>query len=76
MDVLVDVRPPEPPFGLVVVQSITTRYVSQQHACQVLGVMPHVFGGVVGSVFVEPGKLDLGLNLKQNGRYQLLGYSR
>ncbi|CAM9624036.1 unnamed protein product [Hapterophycus canaliculatus] len=25
---------------------------------------------------VDPGKMDLGLNLKQNGRYQLLGYSR
>ena len=25
---------------------------------------------------MDPGRVDLGLNLKQNGRYQLLEYSR
>lgn len=35
-------------------------------------------GKIVGSVLVEHGgeKYDLGLNLKRNGQYQLLGYAR
>ena len=35
-----------------------------------------VFGRSVSSIIVDPGRVDLGLNLKQNGRYQLLEYSR
>lgn len=35
-----------------------------------------MFGRIVGSVMVDPGKFDLGLNLKQNHRYQLPEYSR
>ena len=35
-----------------------------------------VFGRIVSSIIVDPGRVDLGLNLKQNGRYQLLEYSR
>ncbi|CAM9919012.1 unnamed protein product, partial [Ectocarpus sp. 12 AP-2014] len=76
VDVLADLRPPEPPFGLAIVQSVKTAYFPQHKACQTLGISPQVFGRIVGSVSVDPGRVDLGLNLKQNGRYQLLGYSR
>lgn len=34
------------------------------------------FDRIVGSFMVDPGKYDLGLNLVQEGRFQLLGYSR
>lgn len=42
VDVLADLRPPEPPFGLAIVQSVKTSYFSQYKACQSLGIKPQV----------------------------------
>ncbi|CAM9623965.1 unnamed protein product, partial [Hapterophycus canaliculatus] len=40
VDALVDLRPPEPPFGLAIVQSVKTAYFPQHKACQSLGIKP------------------------------------
>ena len=38
-------------------------------------IVPSVLGQVIGSIFVDGvGRHDLGLNMKKNGVYQLLGY--
>lgn len=39
---MADLRPPEPPFGMAIVQSIKTTYYPQQKACETLGVRPQV----------------------------------
>ncbi|CAN0268615.1 unnamed protein product, partial [Discosporangium mesarthrocarpum] len=69
-------RPPEPPFGQAIVQTVKAVYYPSVHICTKLGIPSHVFGKVVGSISVDPGRYDLGLNFKQNGKYQLLGYSK
>lgn len=48
VDVLADLRPPEPPFGLAIVQSVKTAYFSQYKACQSLGIKPQVRRGMDG----------------------------
>ncbi|KAG5186855.1 XRN 5'-3' exonuclease N-terminus-domain-containing protein [Tribonema minus] len=76
VDVVVDLRPPEPPFGAAVAAAVQDRYYPAHAVCQRLRIRPDVFGKVVGTVNADPGRYDIGLNLKANGRYQLLGYSR
>lgn len=39
---MVDLRPPEPPFGLAIVQSVKKAFFSQQKACENLGLKPQV----------------------------------
>ena len=41
-----------------------------------MGVSPSALGKIVGSVNVEPGRQDVGLDFKRNGQYQLIGYVR
>jgi hypothetical protein len=36
---------------------------------------PDVFGKVVGTLSVDPGRYDIGLNLKANGKYQVCAYT-
>ena len=76
VDVEFYVLPPEPPFGHASAQSIQEEYFPARDVCRSLGISPSVLGKIVGSIFVEPGRYDLGLNLKRNGQYQLLGYVR
>jgi 5'-3' exoribonuclease 1 len=76
VDVEFYVQPPEPPFGHAIAQSIQEEYFPARDVCRSLGISPSVLGKIVGSIFVEPGRYDLGLNLKRNGQYQLLGYVR
>lgn len=40
-----------------------------------LQVSPSVLGKLVGSIKVDIDRSDIGLNLKRNGQYQLLGYA-
>lgn len=42
VDVRADLRPPEPPFGLAIVQSIKTKYYPQHKACSTLKIEPRV----------------------------------
>ncbi|CAM9675815.1 unnamed protein product, partial [Phaeothamnion confervicola] len=76
VDVEVQLRPPEPPFGLATAASVREIYFPAHVVCQRLRIRPDVFGKIIGSLSVDPGKFDLGLGLKAAGRYQLPGYSR
>lgn len=50
-------------------------YFSPRDACRQLDLAPSVLGVVVGNIVLDS-SIDLGLNLKKNGKYQLLGYAR
>jgi len=74
--VKVEVVPPEPPFGLAIARSVQESYISSSDAARVLQIDPRVFGKITGSVFFEPGRYDLGLNLKYRENLCVLGYTR
>lgn len=76
VDVEFKIPQPEPPFGYSIAQSINDQYYGARDICNLLKISPNVLGKVVGSIRVEPGRGDLGLNLKRNGVYQMLGYVR
>lgn len=76
VDVEFDIPLPEPPFGYSIAHTIQDEYYSSRELCQMLQISPSVFGKLVGSIRIEPGRYDVGLNLKRNGMYQLLGYAR
>jgi hypothetical protein len=76
VDVEFSVPPkPETPFGCVIANSMKDEYFSSKDLCSVLQISPSVLGKIVGAVLLD-NKLDLGLNLKRNGSYHLMGYSR
>lgn len=72
----VHVLPPEPPFGLAIAKSVQDTYVSSIEAAKLLKLNPGVFGKLTGSLLVNPGKYDLGLNLKFKKELYVLGYTR
>jgi len=76
VDVEFTLQPPEPPFGYSIANSVKEEYYTSKDLCALLQITPSVLGKIVGMVRVEPGRADLGLNLKRNGQYQLLGYSQ
>eukprot|EP00595_Chromulina_sp_UTEXLB2642_P002353 CAMPEP_0196767962 /NCGR_PEP_ID=MMETSP1095-20130614/42169_1 /TAXON_ID=96789 ORGANISM="Chromulina nebulosa, Strain UTEXLB2642" /NCGR_SAMPLE_ID=MMETSP1095 /ASSEMBLY_ACC=CAM_ASM_000446 /LENGTH=318 /DNA_ID=CAMNT_0042136863 /DNA_START=2097 /DNA_END=3050 /DNA_ORIENTATION=- len=63
-------------FGYSIASSITDDYLSSREVCRACGISASVLGKLVGSIFIEPGRYDIGLNLKRNGQYQLIGYIR
>ncbi len=71
----VQVTPPEPPFGLNIARSVADDYITAGNVCAIVGLNPRVLGRIVGSYFVDPGRFDIGLNLKSKSFY-LLGYAR
>lgn len=66
----------EPQFGHVIAKSMQEPYVSSKEVCKILNISPDLLGKIVGSIAADPGRHDLGLNLKRNGQHQLLGYVR
>ena len=74
--VKVQVRPPEPPFGLAIARGVQESYISSNDAAKVLRMDPRIFGRVTGNLFFSPGKYDLGLNLKYKDKKYVLGYTR
>ena len=74
--VRVQVIPPEPPFGLAIARSVQESYISASDAAKVLRIDPRIFGKVTGNLFFNPGKYDLGLNLKYKDKRCVLGYTR
>ncbi|CAM9544056.1 unnamed protein product [Chrysoparadoxa australica] len=76
VSICLEQRPREPPFGLAAAAGIKDVYYPAHTVYQRLKLRPDVFGKITGSLLVDPGKFDLGLSLKANGRFQLLGYSR
>lgn len=74
--VRIQIVPPEPPFGLAIARSIQDAYLSSSDAAKVLGLRPVVFGKITGALLVDPGRYDLGLNLKYKQDLYVLGYTR
>jgi 5'-3' exoribonuclease 1 len=72
----VQVVPPEPPFGLAISKAIRESYVSATDAAKVLKLNRNIFGKVVGSLIIDPGKFDVGLNLKYAEGLCVVGYAR
>eukprot|EP00981_Chlorochromonas_danica_P000482 scaffold98_cov248-Ochromonas_danica.AAC.23 len=67
---------PAPAFGHAIRASVQEEYFGTRDCCQLLQISPSLLGKIAGSILIEPGRLDIGLNLKRNGMYQLLGYVR
>ena len=74
--VKVQTMPPEIPFGLALARSVYESYISSQDATRILKLHPGLFGKITGSMFFEPGKYDLGLNLKSGNGLCVAGYTR
>ena len=72
----VAVTPPEPPFGLAIARSVQESYVMSGDASKVLKLHPAIFGKIVGSLFFNPGRYDIGLNLRYKHEFCTLGYTR
>lgn len=76
VDVEFLVPQPAPAFGHAIAASVQEQYFGTRDVCSALRISPSLLGKIVGGILVEPGRFDLGLNLKRNGMYQLLGYAR
>ena len=72
----VRILPPEPPFGLAIARSVTESYLSSSEAANVLKLRPQILGKIMGSLLVEPGRYDLGLNLRYKKEFCVIGYTR
>lgn len=76
VDVEFVMYPPEPPFGYALNVSVKEEYYLSKEVSRRLGLSPPILGLICGSLIVDPARVDIGLNLKKNGEYQLLEYAR
>lgn len=74
--VKVQVTPPEQPFGLAIARSVQESYVSSSDAAKLVKLHPNLFGKIMGGLFIDPGRFDLGLNLKYAEGLYVVGYTR
>lgn len=74
--VKVNALQPEPPFGLAIARSVQESYISLSDAAKVLKMNATILGKVISSVYFNPGRFDLGLNLKYRQDLCVLGYTR
>ena len=74
--VKVQIIPPELPFGLAIAQSVQESNISSSDAARILKIHPGLFGKITGSLLFEPGRFDLGLNLKSPDGLCVVGYTR
>eukprot|EP00339_Tiarina_fusa_P025244 CAMPEP_0117002688 /NCGR_PEP_ID=MMETSP0472-20121206/4269_1 /TAXON_ID=693140 ORGANISM="Tiarina fusus, Strain LIS" /NCGR_SAMPLE_ID=MMETSP0472 /ASSEMBLY_ACC=CAM_ASM_000603 /LENGTH=1553 /DNA_ID=CAMNT_0004703109 /DNA_START=124 /DNA_END=4787 /DNA_ORIENTATION=+ len=74
--VKVQTMPPEIPFGLALARSVHESYISSSDASRILKLNPGLFGKITGSMFFQPGKYDLGLNLKSGDGLCVAGFTR
>lgn len=74
--VKVQVMDPEPPFGLAISRAIQESFVGSNDASKLVKLHPNLFGKIMGSLLVEPGRFDLGLNLKYSEGLCVVGYTR
>jgi 5'-3' exoribonuclease 1 len=72
----VAVTPPEPPFGLAIAKTVQESYIMSGDASRVLKLHPGIFGKIVGSLYFNPGRYDVGLNLRYKHEFCTLGYTR
>jgi len=77
LNVLFDAKTPQiPPFGHTIANSIVDQYVNTKIAAKHLGISTLTLGKVAGSVYVRPGRFDIGLNLKVGREFKVSGYTR
>jgi len=74
--VKVQIIPPELPFGLAIAHSVHESNISSVDAARILKLHPSLFGKITGSLLFEPGRFDLGLNLKSADGMCVVGYTR
>ncbi|OQR80786.1 5'-3' exoribonuclease 1 (ISS) [Achlya hypogyna] len=67
---------PEPPFGYAVADSIGDKFFPSHVVSQRLGISPGTLGRLTGSLLVNPGRYDIGLNIKFKKELALAGYCR
>ncbi|ETV94821.1 hypothetical protein H310_11488 [Aphanomyces invadans] len=67
---------PEPPFGYAIAHAISDKYYSSYVIGQKLGISPGTLGRITGSLLVNPGRYDIGLNMKYKKELTLAGYCR
>ncbi|OQS07005.1 5'-3' exoribonuclease 1 (ISS) [Thraustotheca clavata] len=72
----VEVPTPEPPFGYAIADAIVDKYFPSHVVSQRLGISPSTLGRITGSLLVNPGRYDIGLNLKYKKELALAGYCR
>lgn len=77
VDVEFRIHQPEPPFGYTSANEVHEEYYCSKDLCKTLQLSASVLGKIVGSLKVGEGRnaTDIGLNLRRNGQYQLLGYA-
>jgi hypothetical protein len=63
-------------FGYKIAKSLKEQYYSSRETCSLLKISSSTLGKISGTVRIEPNRVDLGLNLKRKGMYQLVGYVR
>jgi 5'-3' exoribonuclease 1 len=68
--------PPEMPFGLAIARSVQETYLSAYDAARILRMSPTIFGKIMSRLQFEPGRFDLGLNLKSADGFFVVGYTR
>ncbi|CAI5739140.1 unnamed protein product [Hyaloperonospora brassicae] len=66
----------EPPFGYVIAQTITDRFVPGYMVAQKLGISASTLGLLTGSVIIKPVGADVGLNIRYRKELLLPGYCR
>ena len=67
---------PKRRFGLAIARSVEESYVSSSDAARILKLDPPSLEKITGSLKVDPGRYDLGLNLKYSEGSCRFGYTR
>lgn len=76
VEVEFDLTPPEPNFSQILSCSMQDKYYPAYEIAKSLGIGGGVLGKIVGAVFSGTDRTNIGLDLKRNGQYYLLGYAR
>jgi len=74
--VKVQAMPVEIPFGLALARTVQESYISSNDAARILKIHPGLLGKITGRISFDPGRYDLGLNLKSPDGLCVIGYTR
>lgn len=76
VEVEFDLAPPEPNFSQILATSMQDKYYPAYEMARSLGISGGVLGKIVGAVFCGADRTNIGLDLKRNGQYYLLGFAK
>ena len=77
--VTIELSPPaarEAAFGHIVARSVKDKYAGTREIAHRLGLQAGTVGKLLGSALFEPGRIDLGLNLRVGNDMRVQGYAR